>query len=123
MRRIPTALLVAFILMVSMVTPVFATAEIEITRQPQNSVFPENASAYWTVEATGDDLVYDWFIVYKGVAYNTITSLSKAIRGRKALPATDTAETMSATDSLLAGLEAPLTGQKSTASFQTKQAA
>ena len=74
MRRIPTALLVAFILMVSMVTPVFATAEIEITRQPQNSVFPENASAYWTVEATGEDLVYDWFIVYEGVAYNTITS-------------------------------------------------
>ena len=74
MRRIPTAFLVAFILMVSIVIPVFATAEIEITRQPQNSVFPENASAYWTVEATGDDLVYDWFIVYEGVAYNTITS-------------------------------------------------
>lgn len=69
-RRIPTALLFAFILMISMLTPVFAAGRIEITHQPQNMVFPENASAYWTVEATGDNLVYDWFIVYKGVAYN-----------------------------------------------------
>ena len=74
MRRILTALLFAFILTISMLTPVFAAGGIEITHQPQNMVFPENASAYWTVEATGDNLVYDWFIVYKGVAYNTITS-------------------------------------------------
>lgn len=57
-----------------MLTPVFAAGGIEITQQPQNMIFPENASAYWTVEATGDNLFYDWFIVYKGVAYNTITS-------------------------------------------------
>ncbi len=77
MRRIPTIFLLVFILMLSMATPVFAAGEIEITRQPQNSVFPENASAYWTVEATGDDLVYDWFIVYEGVAYNTVTSFTE----------------------------------------------
>ena len=74
MRRIPTVILFAIILMISMLTPAFAAGGIEIIHQPQNMVFPENASAYWTVEATGENLVYDWFIVYKGVAYNTITS-------------------------------------------------
>ncbi len=67
----------AFILMISMLTTVFAAEEIEITKQPQNMVFPENAAAYWTVEATGDNLVYDWFIVYNGVAYNTGKSFAE----------------------------------------------
>lgn len=74
MRRILTALLFALILTVSAPAQVLAAGKIEITLQPQNMVFPENSSAYWTVEATGDDLVYDWFIVYKGVAYNTTRS-------------------------------------------------
>lgn len=63
-------LILSFLLII----PVSAQNNIEITRQPQNLVFPEHASAYWNVEATGDDLVYDWFIVYEGVAYNTAKS-------------------------------------------------
>ena len=73
MRRI-AAVLFTFILSFLLLTPVFAASQIEITRQPQNLVFPEHGSAYWNVEATGDDLVYTWFIVYEGVAYNTAKS-------------------------------------------------
>lgn len=71
---------VVCLLLVSLLIPAtaaFAEEGIVITCQPQNSVFPENATAYWSVEATGNNLVYDWYIVYQGVAYNTAKSFAE----------------------------------------------
>lgn len=48
-----------------------------ITRQPQNGTFPENSVASWSVEAAGDNLSYHWFIVYKGVTYDTNKSFAE----------------------------------------------
>lgn len=56
---------------------VLAATPITITLQPQNQTFPEHASASWSVEADGENLSYEWFIVYKGVAYNTKNSFAE----------------------------------------------
>lgn len=73
MKRTSVALC-TLILSFLLIIPVSAQNNIEITRQPQNLVFPEHGSAYWNVEAMGNNLVYEWFIFYKGVAYNTTKS-------------------------------------------------
>lgn len=76
MRR---AAIILLILVLSFLLPasVLATDKIEIIHQPQNMIFPEHASANWSVEATGDGLAYEWFIVYKGIAYNTAESFDE----------------------------------------------
>lgn len=76
MKRI-TVFLLILTLSFLLLTPVSAQSAIEITRQPQNSVFPENGSADWSVEAKGSNLVYEWFIFYKGVSYNTAKSFEE----------------------------------------------
>ena len=58
-------------------TPSLAAGNIVITRQPQNGTFPENSAASWSVEAAGDNLSYHWFIVYKGVTYDTNKSFAE----------------------------------------------
>ena len=58
-------------------TPSLAAGNIVITRQPQNGTFPENSVASWSVEAAGDNLSYHWFIVYKGVTYDTNKSFAE----------------------------------------------
>lgn len=77
MKKIIAVLTTAVILSVSMLLPAFAAADIVITKQPQNAVFPENSGARWSVEATGNDLSYSWFIVYQGVAYDTAKSFEE----------------------------------------------
>lgn len=73
------AAIILLILVLSFLLPasVLATDKIEIIHQPQNMIFPEHASANWSVEATGDGLAYEWFIVYKGTAYNTAESFDE----------------------------------------------
>lgn len=76
-RKILSAAICALIIVLLFQLTALAQTPITITHQPQNSSFPENASAYWSVEADGEDLIYDWFIVYNGVAYNTKKSFSE----------------------------------------------
>lgn len=75
--KIITAVLCILIAASTLSLTAYAKTPLSITRQPQNSSFPENASAMWSVEAEGENLVYDWFIVYDGVAYNTKKSFSE----------------------------------------------
>lgn len=65
------------ILAIFALTPSLAAGNIVITRQPQNGTFPENSVASWSVEAAGDNLSYHWFIVYKGVTYDTNKSFAE----------------------------------------------
>lgn len=78
MKRKPIFAIICTLL-ITAVLQLTSTAKtpLSITLQPQNSSFPENASAMWSVEAEGENLVYDWFIVYNGVAYNTKKSFSE----------------------------------------------
>ena len=72
-----TALLMITLLAAAMLVPVSATDKPVITLQPQNSVYPEFASALWSVEATGENLSYNWYIVYNGTAYRTADSFAE----------------------------------------------
>ena len=69
-----TALLMITLLAAAMLVPVSATDK---PLQPQNSVYPEFASALWSVEATGENLSYNWYIVYNGTAYRTADSFAE----------------------------------------------
>ena len=72
-----TALLMITLLAAAMLVPVSATDKPVITLQPQNSVYPEFASALWSVKATGENLSYNWYIVYNGTAYRTADSFAE----------------------------------------------
>ena len=72
-----TALLMITLLAAAMLVSVSATDKPVITLQPQNSVYPEFASALWSVEATGENLSYNWYIVYNGTAYRTVDSFAE----------------------------------------------
>ena len=76
-RKIITLVLCILIAASVLSSTISAKTPLSITHQPQNSSFPENASAMWSVEAEGENLVYDWFIVYDGIAYNTKKSFSE----------------------------------------------
>lgn len=76
MKRI-FIILFTVVLAIAMMFPSAAAGAITLTLQPQNGTFPENATAYWSVEATGENLKYDWFIRYKGVDYNTSKSFAE----------------------------------------------
>lgn len=76
-KKILLALLLSLLAVVTVIPQALAAETITITKQPQNRSFPENASASWSVEAAGDGLVYDWFIVYGGTAYNTKRSFAE----------------------------------------------
>ena len=49
----------------------FAVSEPEILREPQNLTWPENSVAGYSVEAYGENLSYQWYIVYEGKTYDT----------------------------------------------------
>ena len=51
-----TAFLMITLLAAAMLVPVSAADKPVITLQPQNSVYPEFASAIWSVGATGENL-------------------------------------------------------------------
>ena len=72
-----TALLMITLLAAAMLVPVSAADKPVITLQPQNSVYPEFASAIWSVGATGENLSYNWYIVYNGTAYRTADALAE----------------------------------------------
>ena len=72
-----TALLMITLLAAAMLVPVSAADKPVITLQPQNSVYPEFASALWSVGATGENLSYDWYIVYNGTAYRTADAFAE----------------------------------------------
>lgn len=73
MKKTFIALLLTLFCLLTLSLPVLADEQepVLILHQPQNSVFPENSHAWWTLEAEGDDLVYEWFIVYRGMTYDT----------------------------------------------------
>ena len=72
-----TALLMITLLAAAMLVPVSAAEKPVITLQPQNYVYPEFASALWSVGATGENLSYDWYIVYNGTAYRTADAFAE----------------------------------------------
>lgn len=72
-----TAFLIITLLAAAMLVPVSAADKPVITLQPQNSVYPEFASAIWSVGATGENLSYTWYIVYNGTAYRTADALAE----------------------------------------------
>ena len=72
-----TALLMITLLAAAMFVPVSAAEKPVITLQPQNYVYPEFASALWSVGATGENLSYDWYIVYNGTAYRTADAFAE----------------------------------------------
>ena len=96
-----TAFLIITLLAAAMLVPVSAADKTVITLQPQNSVYPEFASAIWSVGATGENLSYNWYIVYNGTAYRTVDSFA----GR------DTAPTKPGIPSLSKASEAHLTAR------------
>ena len=57
----------------------FAVSEPEILREPQNLTWPANSVAGYSVEAYGENLSYQWYIVYEGKTYDT----SKLSEGRQ----------------------------------------
>ncbi len=75
--KIFTAFLIITLLAAAMLVPVSAADKPVITLQPQNSVYPEFASALWSVGATGENLSYDWYIVYNGTAYRTADAFAE----------------------------------------------
>ena len=77
MKKATAVLMFILILATFALTPSLAAGNIVITRQPQNGTFPENSAASWSVEAAGDNLSYHWFIVYKGVTYDTNKSFAE----------------------------------------------
>lgn len=123
MKKATAVLMFILILATFALTPSLAAGNIVITRQPQNGTFPENSVASWSVEAAGDNLSYHWFIVYKGVTYDTNKSFAEVIRGRKVLSEAATARTIKVILSLSTVSGAPLMGRKSTVSSRTKPAA
>ena len=72
-----TALLMITLLAAAMLVPVSAAEKPVITLQPQNSVYPEFASALWSVGAKGENLSYNWYIVYNGTAYRTADAFAE----------------------------------------------
>ena len=72
-----TAFLMITLLAAAMLVPVSAADKPVITLQPQNSVYPEFASALWSVGAKGENLSYDWYIVYNGTAYRTADAFAE----------------------------------------------
>ena len=76
MKKATAVLIFILILATFALTPSLAAWNIVITRQPQNGTFPEYSVASWSVEAAGDNLSYHWFIVYKGVTYDTNKSFA-----------------------------------------------
>ena len=72
-----TALLMITLLAAAMLVPVSAAEKPVITLQPQNYVYPEFASALWSVGATGENLSYDWYIVYNGTSYRTADAFAE----------------------------------------------
>ena len=72
-----TALLMITLLAAAMLVPVSAAEKPVITLQPQNYVYPEFASALWSVGAKGENLSYDWYIVYNGTAYRTADAFAE----------------------------------------------
>ena len=123
MKKATAVLMFILILATFALPPSLAAGNIVITRQPQNGTFPENSVASWSVEAAGDNLSYHWFIVYKGVTYDTNNPLPRVIRGRMVLSEAATARTIKVILSLSTVSGAPLTGRKSTVSSRTKPAA
>lgn len=77
MKKATAVLIFILILATFALTPSLAAGNIVITHQPQNGTFPENSVASWSVEAAGDNLSYHWFIVYKGVTYDTNKSFAE----------------------------------------------
>lgn len=71
------ALLMIALLAAAMLVPVSAAEKPVITLQPQNYIYPEFASALWSVRATGENLSYDWYIVYNGTAYRTADAFAE----------------------------------------------
>lgn len=65
------------LLAAAMLVPVSAAEKPVITLQPQNYIYPEFASALWSVRATGENLSYDWYIVYNGTAYRTADAFAE----------------------------------------------
>lgn len=76
MKRLTIILCLILILPV-LVLPAYANKAPIITQQPQNCIFPENSVATWSVEATGTDLSYTWYIRYHGIDYCTLTSFNE----------------------------------------------
>ena len=72
-----TALLMITLLAAAMLVPVSAAEKPVITLQPQNYVYPEFAPALRSVGATGENLSYDWYIVYNGTAYRTADAFAE----------------------------------------------
>ena len=67
----PTALLLTLMLIVMGVSVKASASDYPmITRQPQNLVYPEGAVAIYSVEATGSDLTYHWYIEFEGTIYD-----------------------------------------------------
>lgn len=77
MKKVISLILLATVLIASTAVSSLAMSKPKITAQPQNGIFPENSTAMWSVEAEGKDLVYEWYIFYKGVYYNTKKSFEE----------------------------------------------
>ena len=69
MSKPAALLLAAMLVLTSMSLSASASDYPTITLQPQNLIYPEGAVAIYSVEATGSDLVYRWFINYGGTIY------------------------------------------------------
>lgn len=106
-----TALLMITLLAAAMLVPVSATDKPVITLQPQNSVYPEFASAIWSVEATGENLSYNWYIVYTAQPTVPRTRSRRTTHGSTALPGRDTVPTKPGIPSLSTVSEAHLTAR------------
>ena len=69
MSKPAALLLAAMLVLTSMSLSASASDYPTITLQPQNLIYPEGAVAIYSVEATGSDLVYRWFINFGGTIY------------------------------------------------------
>ena len=105
MRR---AAIILLILVLSFLLPasVLATDKIEIIHQPQNMIFPEHASANWSVEA---------------LPIIQPNPLMKTIRGRSGLSVTAMAVTIAETPFSSTVSEVRLTVRRFIASYQIKR--
>lgn len=72
-----TVFLLLLLILPMLMLPVSANADPVITLQPQNYVYPEGSVAVWSVEATGENLSYTWYILYQGIDYCTLTSVQE----------------------------------------------
>ncbi len=63
------ALALCALLLCAAIIPTASASEIVITGQPQSPLYPEGSMATYSVEVYGDDLRFEWNIVYEGTRY------------------------------------------------------